>query len=393
MYYNFCMGRLHFDTLSGALTELPVESTAPCAQAEALLPLTDLLTTPDFPFSYEDFERPTRHEWDMDHVKAIGAAIVGELAALDQPASLTKRRLRRLHILGILPSYSDLESPELGGYMAFKEAVDPDPRRETRLSSRNEEYADLTLSELADVILNRYNALVEGPDGRPFGGPITTAMVRQLNGLDMAPSPQYIQTRFGSKPIAKLNETLGFPDVLSWDKHDYITYGASVLRHNGPGSLTQPNIFMLAKQHYGPHVQAICTRFSWTEFQELSRDELDRQLATEQAHRVNVETYYETAGSDLSDIPFEEKAQYRALSILLKYYDVKLQLPKRMKGQQTNSTVMRAIHHVRSAISLGEIESTAVMLDLANDLWPAEAPRRPPILTNLARHDNLSTAV
>lgn len=377
------MPPLYFDTCSGEVRDAPEIAPHERLNSEQFLHLGRLIVSPDFPFERGDYPLVPQSSWDIDKVLELGKLFVHELAELEPPASLTNPVINNLYVLGLMPHrlYFSASAGRFDGISDFRKQIDAhDKLPMIREPNRNEEYQALSISEITDLILSRYNDLVELPDEAVYDGPITTTIITQLNRMFLAPSTKFIIKQFGG--LRKLNEHLGFPDIYSWDDYDFIEYGANVLRHNGVDALTAANIGKLSVRKLGPQYRTIHVRFGWSRFKDLANEEYQNQLSIEHNHEVAVTNYYaNNVGYDGDDVSFSEKAQHRALWLLVGHYKPqrKIELPTRLKKRTIEKTI-KAIQEQNELLTLGDIEATAVTLNIFDDLWPTTPTVRLPLL-------------
>jgi hypothetical protein len=383
------MAPLYFDPEKIEIIEIPSEDLRQRPAPVRLLPLAQLLVAREFPFKPGDFPVRDANEWDDNEVKDMASSVAQDLAQSTYGRSLIRRDAERLRILGLFPSQTDYfrRQNKFGGWVNFKQIIGIDPNTDRNNTSRNKTYDDMSLHDLSGLLLERYNDLIELPDGEYYEGPLTSTMIEDMNRMDLAPVRKYLQQRFGG--LRDINEHLGFPDVTKWDEHDYISYGATILRYNGPASLTKDNISLLSANKYGPSWEAFWSRFDWKDFKALSLQELQRQFDNEEKHRQEVLEYYASVHPTLPQgvqVPFEEMAQHRALSLVSRRFlnGNNLPLPARLKPN-TSKAIIARITTEKPGITLADIETTAVALDIFDDLWPMNHKLRLPILAKCKR--------
>lgn len=402
--YNVVMP-LGFDISSGKLLEIDADAIEDSTYIQHIVPIGQLVTSAEFPYKPGDFSvahvpgrsetdrdgntQAVRHEheqWKTEEVLHIGSLIARELAELEPPASFNINVVSRLHILGLFPHLTYLtKHPEFRGINGFRKAIGAEARFTDNNSRSYDEYKGMTTSSIASLIVERYNDLVEFPDDQRFEGPLTTAIITEMNMMGLAPSLKHIYGELGG--LGELNECLGFPDITKWTEDDYIQYGADILRHNGPKSLTRANITLLASHGFGPSKRSIEVRFFWRTFCAQSQKRLNYQTTMEENHRKAVEDFFtHRNGHDGHNIPltFEQKAQYRGLSLLLKHYHIDTDdvLQFSHRKDPVKYTLLK-ISHALLRYSLGEVETTAARLGIFDDIWPPLPPRRVPCLAQL----------
>ncbi|MEO6513068.1 MAG: hypothetical protein ABIR37_00115 [Candidatus Saccharimonadales bacterium] len=382
------MSPLYFDTQKIELIALPEEVALIHPDSERIKPLAELLVAKEFPFTYGDFPRPSARKWDEEYTQKLGSIVAKELADHDPPAAFSRTTVTRLNIMGLFPArdYFDVHK-HFGGLDAFKKLIGVDPILDTKNNKRNAQYNDLSSQELAELLIERYNELVELPGGERFEGPLIKPILKAMNLMNLAPGSEYFERRFGG--IGVLNEHLGYPNVRKWDRHEYILYGAAVLRHNGAETLTYDNLTKLSAHKYGPDCKAIRARFNWYEFQTLAEEELQRQLTAEEKHRQDVLSYYDPLRQLLphdEHVTYDEMAQHRALYLITTRYlnGQSPKLPGRIGSSCVQGTITMLLQK-NPHLTLADIETEAVTMDIFDDLWPMNHPQRLPILANCKR--------
>jgi hypothetical protein len=377
------MPPLYFDAHRVELIDVP-EEVSVVRNQQRLKPLAQLLVTGEFPYTDGDFPMPRHNQWQREHIEHVGSLVARELAELSPPADFGVKAARRLQILGLFPS-RDLVEKTYGSWYEFKQTIEVGCNAQRNDIYRNKEYDQLSRTELLDMLIKNYGSVHETSSREKFVGPFKRGIIVELNRMDLAPGVDYLLKRFGS--IGIMNEYLGFPDIASWDEHDYITFGASVLRHNGRNSITKSNIRTLSANNLGPHDESIKARFDWEKFKKLSLQEVERQLAEEEKHRLSVEEYYGLHVSpEASSIKFAEKAQHRALYLIGSYYlkGKTPELPNRLVEGSVQKVMNYLLERTRG-LTIADIETTAVSMDIFDDLWPTSFPERLPIIAKCRR--------
>lgn len=372
------MSVLYFDRQSVEVIEVPDDKLHQQPLPEQVTPLAQLLVASEFPYQREDFRAKRIINWDDDQVRHVGKLVADELAEFIPPVVLGNTIINRMYNLGIFPgqSYFAARNGRYDGLSDFRNQIQANEAK-SRHARKDFDYKNMTIDDCASVILANYNQLIEREDSSQFEGPISKRLLTILNTLDLAPGIRFITKNFGG--LNKLNEHLGFPDIPSWERSDFIQYGAAVIQHNGRNSLKAKNIEMLAELHLGPRYATIHRRINWSNFKSLAHDEADKQSAYRNAVTEHYANHVEEGDEEIT---FEEMARHRALWVVSKHF-VRDDMPSIPK-QPSQETVDRIIKSIafRHGKTQAEIETSSHILQVYDDLWPSKPKLRPPILPN-----------
>jgi hypothetical protein len=254
----------HYNLLTGALI---VGQQALAAQIEQsgpgdIVPLPQLLTAPDFPFTVRDFPKLEVEAWDVNAYQAFGHWALTLVTHENPDQELREKHLERLYRLGLGPG------------QAFR-------RR------NNFDMVGLR-SALDEQEFNYYE------DDRPtpekimlYAANLATRLGRRPRYLDYVaasqrahlpgPGPHVIKRDHGLT-IAELNERIGYPNIHAWGPEQYVTWGTRVLRANDGTPPTATIIATLSKRDRGPSVANIQEHFdSLSNFQERVAQEKQLQ--------------------------------------------------------------------------------------------------------------------
>ena len=376
---------LYFGVESGDVyehlaNEAPIDTSGRII-TDQKIPLAEFLVKDWFPFVKGDYPRPERTAWSKEQVEELGRMIVRDLAELDPPTILARPIINKLSTLGIFPSKKYFE-PYMGHYngiIDFRQQIGADELEPVRHIKSKEErtkiydkYAKLGLEEFTNLILSRYDDLLELPEGRHYDGPITTIMIEAMCRMDIAPSCAFIEDTYGG--LTELNEYRGFPDIESWNETDYIQYGARVIKENGPGSLTETNINKLSVHHLGPSNSTIFNKFgSLSAFQNLAMAEYVRQSVIDEARSAAIEQHFE-------ETPYNggaPKDPDKRMLIWARYQVAKACLPSRVYTSKLpeisklpNEDFVRRLLGVVQGLTEAYVEIMAEDLQVMDYIWP-----------------------
>lgn len=373
------MPPLYFDPESVSITD--IEETPDFQTPEGMLPLVKLLLDDDFDFQKGEFPKIRLSDWSPEEGLRVGKIVAKELLEMSPPQPLTQRIITRLHVLGLFPDFNFIRK-NYDSLHNFNEKVGA--ATSANSNAKNRKYDELSRAELLAHIVNTYDEMVEVPDDASRK-PLSAITLNIMYQHDLIPSDAYLLRRLGG--VRKINEMLGFPNIKSWDNETYLQYGADILRLNGPDSLTVSNSHRLALEKFGPHPAAIKARFgSWGRFKNLAQEHLRNEESLIANHQASVEEYYRQQLPDNEDVPFSEKALHRALWLLVGHYfkTQPLEIPERVNEKTVTKVVNEIRERSKGNSTLADIEITALMLNIFDDLWPTQQEQqRQPILANL----------
>ncbi len=381
------MPHLFFGVESGIVydfpgNEVPVDTSGRVI-TDQMIPLAEFVAKQVFPFNKGDYPLPERSMWSTEIVMKLGRKVVEDLAELNPPVALTKPIINHLYVLGIFPhsTYFLSEEGRFNGLTDYRSRIGAQElvQNVRQMHDRNIEYGNLSVDELAELLLDRYNAHIKPLHKKQHQGPLTTDVIKELNQVGLAPSDNYIHVHLGG--LRRLNEALGFPDIYSWTDEDFIAYGADVIRYNGKSSLTVDTINTLASYDYGPRYGTIRTRLGWNTFTQQATKEYERQdIASQKYHRIVTDYYAEHVARSDAKVTFDEMAIYRGFHILAEHYGISKSKDIRQISQQAIEGLKRQICSERH-VSEAELETNAIMIQVYDDLWPPARRKRPPILS------------
>lgn len=373
------MSPLFFNAESGEIREV-LDGEPDLPNTTVWQPLAELLVAQEFPYKHEDFPRPKTRPWDGAQVRKLGLLVAQDLAELDPASNLTEVVANRLNCLGVFPSsaYFATSTGHYRGLTDFRAQIGADKlasvqniKSNTERAQSNSAYAELGLPEFTQLILDRYNELVELPDEQVYDGPITLAMIEAMNRMDIAPAWIFIKKKYGG--LAELNEYLGFPDIRNWDVTDFIQYGARFIKENGVNLLTETNINRLSQRHLGPAKSTITERFgSISAFQDLAVAEYARQSIIDEARVSAIERHFTeiTYEKDIPEDPSERAiiwGRYQIASAILPGVNTSelAEISKSPNGNFVHKLLTR-----KDGLTVADIEIMAVSLQVEDYIWP-----------------------
>lgn len=361
------MTEFHFDPQEGVLL---VGQTAIDWHVQAggeSVPLRDVLEAKDFPYEPSDHEPVTR-EWSRDDALAFGKWVLDILQADGQSRTLRTRHIRRLAVLGIGPPVKRIEV--LFGYKInnFKEAIGS-PINHTRGL-----FTEWTPSDYF-MYAERLHKKIMRLEGAPRK--LTRKDFRDAFAAQEGPALATIERQMGG--TAQLNEHLGYPDIYGWDDEDYIAWGARLLRANpslgGIGDAVQ----RLSRLKRGPSRRAVVDHFtSLIGFRWKAEEELKRQETARQERLAKCREFIA-----MGRLP-EELLQHSESNILaagarLRIFDhyerdlKEYRRRERLVEVKDSTTFVQALaKYGAPRFTAAEVEATAVMLGVYDDLWPVD---------------------
>jgi hypothetical protein len=372
------MYEVWFDTSTGEVAfDEPEISELVQRASNTAVPLGDIVLSEQFPFEKGQYERIPADRLDPVEGILLGKAIGQILMRPDNSVPLSKEHVRRLNILGLFPDINYIER-RYGTLSNFRNLIKADHVR------NYVDYESMTPEELLRHVLSAHAEISDG-------GPITRAEITLLHGLKKLPSYKYLRTRIGGTGV--INEILGYPDISSWDTLDHVRYGVRVIQLNGPHSLTQTNINKLAKEHLGPWDVTIKKYFnnSWKDYVKAVYEECE--LVETVKNRDNSEEVANhfvrlDYANDTPDTNVEKRTIWARYQIAV---DIcgggNRTLLKQLSLLPTESFVKK-ITEIHPHITLAHIETTAIIYDVEELLWPSLKPIeiKQPLLSDGHRH-------
>jgi hypothetical protein len=199
---------------------------------------------------------------------------------------------------------------------------------------------------------------------------------RHRAGLS-GPSPYLIYQRFGS--LGTWLEFAGFPNIHAWEETDYIEWGVKFMLANDGRLPTARGLNKLSSLKRGPSSRVVLNHFDKLSFyQKLTAEayeiELDRRESLREYKLQSLQDSLETG-----DLPAElfadatsecdlitRSAKYQVATQLLPHTEQSVL--SRLAGLET-AQYLRALCRRDETLTVGDIESTALMLDVFDDIW------------------------
>lgn len=356
------MSECWFDTRDGKLLvgEASYSQSVEQSLPGDVVPLADLLVQPEFSYKTGDFvERGRRIEWDTDQKLAAGRWVLGLLEqATGEPQVLTTGHFDRLRVLGLAPDPTALR--EFGGIQGFREQVGSPLDDRGRYGTYRKFTPDQWL-DFARRVEARVGGMPTADDYAADGGPSKTMLLLYAGGVN------------------KLNDQLGYPDIKSWKKEDYLDWAVKVIKVNGEQNFNLPVIRVLAARRRGPDgwtIRQNCK--SWSAFKEEAIDtyqfwreeeeyEIGQKLDWYKHLMARGHLPAEYGDLERSEL-FRRAGRYRVVSDCLPNIDETL---KRSIAAETSS-LYRAVRRCAPGLTDGHIEMVAVSLKVFDDIWPME---------------------
>ena len=294
--------------------------------------------------------------------QAYGAWVLRVINQEDPRASLTYRHFRRLQQLSVGPSYDGSFSRHFGGFNDFKRTLGAPIGR-----TRNR-YTDWSTADFV-AYGNRMAAHI--------GGKPTIHDHNQAFRKGEGPSEMLIRSRFGT--VSAYHEYLGYPDIRSWDKDDFVEWGVRALRANPTTGLTSTVLDTLSSRQRGPSTKSVTNHFgTLSAFQRLIEAGLKQQIdSARQARQSKLEQYRrmltEGAIAPLDDDSEERLIQAGASRLVIGACapDIKDDSKARLAAISPGQLISKLMRQV-PGLTAGAIEATAVSLEVFDDLWPMD---------------------
>ena len=215
----------------------------------------------------------------------------------------------------------------------------------------------------------------------------TLADLEQLAHQDtINPSAYMITQRFGS--LRAIYEHIGHPNIYSWEEGDYLDWGVKFMLANDGALPSQKVIDTLSKLKKGPSAAGTASHFggSLTTFQQKVEMEYAERLERKQVEKIEMHdtiayklelgllppTLFEDLGSE--DDMIIRYAKFLVVDDLLHQSknDSKISISKGLGRSYAELGFVRSIRRVNSAITAGDIESSALYQGVFDYIWPPD---------------------
>lgn len=324
-----------------------------------IVPLRDLLEADDFAHTVRSFDKLDTSSWTREDLIVSGRFVLKLLQQVDGTEQPVKQKhIDRMYVLGLGPITGALYGRK---NRPFTNLTDYLRAIGSTVVSAKKLYHSWTEEDFGD-----YSKRLEAKLGRP----------PTINDYDDAartgegPSQFIVYQR--TDGVAALNERNGHVDVRFWEETDYVQWGADVIEANPDIGLTITACTILSARRQGPSDPNVKKHFgSWKAFKARAIEEADRR-AVERAGKLK--QYRDMA--ELGQLP-KEYSQYdddQLIRAAARFVLVSTCLP----GRNTDDIAellrkhrgLQSIQKIRPELSAGHIETTAVTLDIFDDIWP-----------------------
>ncbi len=330
-----------------------------------VVPLKDLLTGKEFPFTIRDFTKLDTSDWEREDYLSTGKLVLNLIQEPDAPPAAVKEGyLNRLYILGLGPerrSYAYGRSSEFKSITEFQREIG------SPVNTSNDEFAHWTIDDFC-----QYTRQLIAELGRLPQIPDYDAAACYGRG----PSSTVIQARAGG--VLTINERLGYPNISSWEDEDYIEWGVRVVDVNTSEDIARRTIFspavcdLLSQRRLGPSAATIIQRFvKWSNYKQQVLDEISQRTTIRQD---KIDEYREFI--DRGQLP----EQYRhltpddLLSSAGRYLVAKIHLPEAkpqlLSTVTANEDFISSLRVLNNKVSEDTVKKTAEALQVHLDIWP-----------------------
>jgi hypothetical protein len=256
------MAEVYFDIGPGDLIvgEAAVEQRMQQVDPRDILPLRQLLTSPDFPYARGDYAPLNSRNLNRNSLLEIGKWVLttANSGTDTEPIGLSGELIERAYVLGISPSYDTYKHRGLPIRVLAHEIGVPTRHAPTRRGM----FDSWSIQDFVD----HAGRVIAFNEGEP-----PTAEVYEAYAHAHPEAPTLRIITLHTPGTSMLNECHGFPDVANWDHERYIAYGAAVAEVNGSSRLTTATIAILSRRRRGPDAGVIAKRFEgWSTFKELA---------------------------------------------------------------------------------------------------------------------------
>ncbi|MDQ5912927.1 MAG: hypothetical protein QG659_349 [Patescibacteria group bacterium] len=198
------------------------------------------------------------------------------------------------------------------------------------------------------------------------------------------PSPSLIYTRFGS--LRNFHEHLGYPNIHSWDKDDYIDYGIKVAEANDIPRPSRTVFDKLSKNKRGASARSIINHFGkLSDFQDTVEQERHRRAVIQQqeSYEKALARWDMILAGNIPSKLFAHDGPHDVSSFVQqtsRYLLVEHSLPREYPEAEKIAValkqpryIIRALQLRGSALSAGEMEVWASTNGLFDEIWPDDA--------------------
>jgi hypothetical protein len=325
----------------------------------------ELLTQKERVIGPKHFSPMPYENWDSSDDVVVAEWLHNVVSQDDLGKTLSEEVITRAGYLSLVPRLNYFKSRDGGLVGIYKKAGLEGVRTRSLCDSWTTSNFVVYVNDLAKTLGRKpaYNDLLQA--GRMAGNP----------------SPQQINRHFKEGGLAKLFELAGYPNIKAWTESDYIAWGVKFMFANDGKVPTSRAMATLSATHRGPHYSSIYDNVgSMIEYQERVQEEYEIELKyglfekEEKLRLIEKETEDGSYPDSLAqkyqteDEIIATHARYRLLKYLVPALEEKY-LRQNAIIQRPNLFVL-AIQRANTALTAGQIETSASILGIFDDIWP-----------------------
>ncbi|HSW80396.1 MAG TPA: hypothetical protein VLG47_06475 [Candidatus Saccharimonadales bacterium] len=283
------MGELLFDTVAVEIVDA-AELVEPWQDSDRFKSYGGLLLAADADFEFKPGDFTPKSAREFDRGKCVGVcskAVVAMAQVAGEPIPLSTTTLKRIYVLGLGPTPS--------AYYAWG-------NRFTSLADLKEAVgspAGWERGKFNDWTINTFRAEAAKIEIAVGGKPSTKDYRAAAESGDF-PGLEVIERMIGG--VNALNELLGYPDVNSMEKYDYLEFGKYVWEINGEDKFIVDTFDILASRDRGPTFRSIYKMFgSIGNFREAVRQRVDDRARRLELYRSQINDIHPGWYGNLSD--------------------------------------------------------------------------------------------
>lgn len=329
-----------------------------------------LLLDAEFPFTATPVDHKTNEQhWTREGLVQVGrwalrALQMVQVEEVNNRSQLTRTHLERLRALDLGPSRYWFKR-HFSTMWQYREAIGI--------------HAGHAIGRYSGWTRNDYIAHAYRLSGTPM---------RRLREEDFdkahqageGPASTYV-THYLDGGISYLNETLGFPDIKSWEKDDFVHWGVRVLEANN-GVINKYVIDELSKRDRGPSTTTVSHKFDQglREFKREAKAAWHAKLAREAENRqALLRDFGELFEQGEFPLDLAEADESTQIETTAKYWLARISLPKKgstVWAKAAQASTQALISTIRSydrrnlELTPGYIELLSSTLEVFDIIWP-----------------------
>lgn len=361
---------IYFNTLDGTLLigQAALEMELECGSHPTdILPLATLLLQKERVIGPKEFKPVPYIGWDQSLDLDIIRWLHGVVSEHDPTKSVSEEVMTRAGYMGLIPRIHYFKSKPKSLVGVYVEAGLEGVRTRNLID-------DWTIKDFVSHIQVLAAQLKHKPG---YDDLVEASRVSASN-----PHPTQIIRKFKAG-LSQLFELAGYPDVKSWSEDDYIDWGVKFMFANNGKIPTSRDMATLSSRYRGPHYSSVYDNVGpLSDYQKRVQEEYEierdyrlgivertiehiQKEIEEDAYPISL---FERDESDKEKIAIH--ARYRLLQYLVPGLEEKYIRQNAIIKRQ--DWFVRAVQRANPALTVGQIETAASMLNVFDDIWPMD---------------------